>query len=445
MLRWTKGKKDEAPTSRPVAEGTAKSVSPAPPAGGGRPVEAEPAPPVKKSLPELLLSQGKVTEVQLQTALAKQRETGAFLGEILIQDGVLDESSLITFLAKHCKIPHLSLLDYLIDQDIVSLIPKDVCLQYRLLPIDKLGQNLTVAMVNPLDSTALEKVRQCCPDLRIKPILCAYNHFEAVTEKIFSEEMKRGPVELSASSLGLKIPKKSPPPAPQAVTPVSAPVDEVEKGIPEAVTEAAEIAASGIDLERERLLQGVFREPREAEAVGAASGRENSLSAQAPLDGAAGVVQDMAAVMMDSMRDTYAMLARRMELFRELSPEDVAMLFARGMTVEYERGQIIFEKGQPGREMFVILGGAVEIYDGDRVIAILERGDMFGEMALVSREPRSASVRAAITTSLLALNNDLVKATMPPKVAVQLLTNIVVTLSARLRQANEQWLIRQQS
>ena len=80
----------------------------------------------------------------------------------------------------------------------------------------------------------------------------------------------------------------------------------------------------------------------------------------------------MTTVMMDSMRDTYAMLARRMELFRGLDPEDVAKIFARGITVEYEAEQVIFEKGQAGKDLYVILGGEVQIYDEGREIARLD-------------------------------------------------------------------------
>ena len=62
--------------------------------------------------------------------------------------------------------------------------------------------------MNPLNAEALEKVRGLCPDLKIKPILCAYKHFEVVTAKLFSEgaNKKSGPLELTATSFGLKRP-----------------------------------------------------------------------------------------------------------------------------------------------------------------------------------------------------------------------------------------------
>jgi CRP-like cAMP-binding protein len=66
---------------------------------------------------------------------------------------------------------------------------------------------------------------------------------------------------------------------------------------------------------------------------------------------------------------------------------------------EYDAGETVFHEGDPGREMFVVLSGSVEIYrqtEGDQThsLATLGQGEMFGEMALVSEGRRFASARA---------------------------------------------------
>jgi hypothetical protein len=396
-----------------------------------------------ETLAKVLLEQGQVSKERLADALHKQEETGAFLGEILVEEGLLDEKSLISFLAKHCKIPHLSLLDYLIDKEIIDLVPQDICLRFRLLPIDRLGSNLTVAMVNPLDQHALEAVRAHCPSLRIKPILCAYQHWRTVTARLFASAGEEETPSLSASSLGLKIPRPAATAEDSAeAAPAESPQPEARPAPPDATDAPApkpDTAPPTQPVDGDAVFDAIFSESRETEQDEVAPAPEAPSTPQPETANAAasGIMSEMASVMMDSMRDTYAMLARRMELFRGLDPEDVARIFSRGMTLEVPAGKVIFEKGDEGDAMYVILGGALTISDDDKVLATLNRGDMFGEMALISNEVRSARACAAEDTSLLRLTSEIIHNVMPPEVSRQLLVNIVVTLSARLRRANE--------
>lgn len=435
MLRWTKSAKPDGAASPPA------SAPPSPPMptreSGPEPPPHDGLPP-RRGLADVLLEAGKVSREQLDHALKVQAETGEFLGEILVREGILDERSLTSFLAKYCKIPHLSLLDYLIDKEVVRLLPKEFCLHYRVLPIDKLGQNLTVAMVNPLNAEALDKVRELCPDLRIKPILCAYKHFVLVTEKVFAEKESGGPVELTASSLGLRIERAAPishvePALPADIPAATAPPEPIEEEIPEALEIPSELEERPFD--HDAVIADAFPAAAAPAATEAAAGASPALGEPAPA--ASGIMQELASVMMDSMRDTYNMLARRVELFRGVEPEDVAKIFARGMTEEYEAGHVLFQKGDPGDKLYVILGGSVEVFDGGRVIAVLSRGDMVGEMALLSKAPRSAGVRTRETTSLLALSDEIIWSVIPREVSMRLLINIVVTLSERLRRANQ--------
>lgn len=416
MLRWNKSQEKQDNSGQPSAHPHAEQ----PPRPVVRPAVATPE---RKSLPQLLLEEGKVSAEQLERLIQRQKETGVFLGELLVEEGVFEEQSLISFLAKYCKIPHLSLLDYLIDPGILELIPREVCIEYRLLPIDKMGSNLTVAMVNPLDTRALEKIRALCPDLRIKPILCAYKHFETVTARVFgASDIKKKSVDLSASSFGLRIPRAT---VKTADTTAKTREDQATVSAPATPDKPAPTEKH---MNSDALVDNVFnatappKEPEEPRGSAA--------------DSLSNIMEELTTVMMDSMRDTYDMLARRMELFNGLKADDVAKIFARGDTIELEADQVIFKKGEPGTCMYIILGGGVLIYDEDREIARLARGDMFGEMALVSHEPRSASARAAESSSLLALSMDIIRDVMPRDVSVQLLINIVITLSARLRQAN---------
>jgi len=173
---------------------------------------------IPQRLTDLLLGAQLVTQAQLNEAEEERAKSGEFLCKILVQHKFTTQDEINTCFVKLCKIPHISLLDYDVGAEVLKLIPKESCLNYGLLPIDKLGRILTVAMVDPLDNEALEAVRTLCPDLRIKPILCDWSHFEQAAQKYFAEEKKGG--QESMASFGLaKLPprpasKPTPAPAP---------------------------------------------------------------------------------------------------------------------------------------------------------------------------------------------------------------------------------------
>jgi hypothetical protein len=462
MLGWNKSKKPDekkagAPKAAPVpAQASAPRQQATPrPAQPSRPAQAP-----QRSLPAMLLQQGKASREQLEKALAKQKETGEFLGEILVEEGILDESSLLTFLAKYCKIPHLSLLDYLIDTEVAALVPKEVCLQYRLIPIDKLGRNLTIAMVNPLNTQALQTVQQICPELRIKPILCAHKHFETVAAKVFGEQKRAsGGVDLSASSFGIKLspeekkayaernaaahapaPKETPKPAsakeeeiPDAIA-VESKSDFAEAKMNDSGSHKVRFSGEQTDEKTEE--PDMNTETVFAQVFHGDVADEANLAEAHDDDAPEKILEDVTKVMMDSMRDTYEILARRMELFRGIDPENIARIFARGMTVEYEAGEVIFKKEQMGESLYLILNGSVAIEQDGQELALLGQGDMFGEMALISQGKRSADAIARDNISLLALKMDVIHNIMPRDVSVQILVNIILTLSRRLQEAN---------
>ncbi len=145
----------------------------------------------RKRLGELLLDEGIITKEQLQQALDQQRTDKGFIGQILVEQKTLSQDTLTNYLVKQCKIPHLNLLDYEIDDQALAQIPEEVCLEYHVLPIDKLGRILTLAMVDPLDTEALEKIKEQTPDLRIKPMLCNWDHFQAAIKRVFNKETQK--------------------------------------------------------------------------------------------------------------------------------------------------------------------------------------------------------------------------------------------------------------
>lgn len=132
----------------------------------------------------------------------------------------------------------------------------------------------------------------------------------------------------------------------------------------------------------------------------------------------------------------FEVLAKHVELFRGVAPDDVAKIFAKGTTLRVTKGDTIFIKGTTGNLMYIVLGGKVGIFDGHKLLASLTAGDMFGEMALINSEPRSATALAMEDSFLFALNEQTFQKLMTKSVAIRILLNIVSTLSHRLKNTN---------
>ncbi len=132
----------------------------------------------------------------------------------------------------------------------------------------------------------------------------------------------------------------------------------------------------------------------------------------------------------------YEELARRVPLFRGLSPEDVAKIMSKGMTMDVKKGDAVFYQGTVGNQMYVVLGGSVGLFDGKKHLATLRAGDMFGEMALINNEPRSATATAAEDCRLFVLSETTFQKLMTKKAAIRILLNIIGTMSKRLRDMN---------
>lgn len=133
----------------------------------------------------------------------------------------------------------------------------------------------------------------------------------------------------------------------------------------------------------------------------------------------------------------WAMLARNVDLFKGLDPDDVGRIFARGVTMVAQKGQTLFYKGTSGEQMYVVMAGTINLLDGDKLIATLKTGDTLGEMALISNEPRSATAVAAEDSKLFVLTETTFQKLMTKRVAIRILLNIIGTLSNRIRESNK--------
>ena len=137
----------------------------------------------------------------------------------------------------------------------------------------------------------------------------------------------------------------------------------------------------------------------------------------------------------------------KIRLFREqgISRKELITLAAFSKERRFSSGASIFQEGDEGSEMYVILEGRVIISKyipgaGEEALAILERGDFFGEMSLIDGEPRSADARAyGGPLTVLALDQATVHEVigMDPHAALEFLQLLCRLIANRLREIDE--------
>jgi len=131
-------------------------------------------------------------------------------------------------------------------------------------------------------------------------------------------------------------------------------------------------------------------------------------------------------------------------LFENLNDAELDALIEITSCQQYQKGEIIFRKDEPGDTLYLILEGAVRVSViletiGEEVLAILRKGAHFGEMALVDKGPRSATVIAHENSQLLRLSKDKFDALLAcnKETVVKILRNMVKAFTSRIRDTDQ--------
>ncbi len=108
---------------------------------------------------ELLVKENLITPLQLKNAVTAQRSSGGRLGHELTKLGYIEENELIAFLSKQYSVPSINLSEFEIDQEVLKVLPKEVVTRHQVIPVNRTGSTLIVAMADPSNIYAVDDIK----------------------------------------------------------------------------------------------------------------------------------------------------------------------------------------------------------------------------------------------------------------------------------------------
>ena len=116
--------------------------------------------PKHQRLGEILLKRKVVERKHLARALKIQKKENVRIGEILTNMGVAGERDIVAALVVQCCFPYIAIDKYNINQEIINIISKDFALKHRVIPLDLVGNVLSLVTSNPLNETTVKELKE---------------------------------------------------------------------------------------------------------------------------------------------------------------------------------------------------------------------------------------------------------------------------------------------
>ena len=104
-------------------------------------------------------------------------------------------------------------------------------------------------------------------------------------------------------------------------------------------------------------------------------------------------------------KNTKIQLIKTIPLFARLSRKELEQVSALADEIDFPAGKEIIREGERGREFFVLLEGGADVIRGGEKIAHLAKGDFVGEIAVIARTPRNATVKTSEPTRALVITD----------------------------------------
>jgi type IV pilus assembly protein PilB len=139
-------------------------------------------------LGDILVKNNIITSEQLTAALQEQKMSGgqSKLGSILVKQGLVKEPDLVSFLSRQYGVPTISLAEYEIDPAVIKIIPAEVVQKYNLVPVNRAGSTLIVAVSDPSNLFAIEDIK-FMTSYNVEMVVTAESDIKGAIDKYYDQ------------------------------------------------------------------------------------------------------------------------------------------------------------------------------------------------------------------------------------------------------------------
>jgi len=146
---------------------------------------------VDKYFGDILIHSGRLDKERLQYALSLQRSSKTCLltGQILVSSGYIKEEDVMVGLTVQYGFPFLPLDEYEVDKSLMSMLPIEFAQKYNIVPVEKIGNSLSIAMVNPLEREVIEEIRDIT-NCHVTVFICTQSAIRNKIKLLYKHEDK---------------------------------------------------------------------------------------------------------------------------------------------------------------------------------------------------------------------------------------------------------------
>jgi type IV pilus assembly protein PilB len=157
-----------------------------------------------KKIGEILIENGSITQKQLGEALdCQKKQPAVLLGKVLIELGYVSEEDIVVAVATQFNVPYLPIGNFSLNETVESLMPKELIQKHVCVPLERIGNLLTVVMADPTNDQATQEIEEATK-CRIQAFVATASEIAAVIKERFNLSISQTP------ELAEKIVKKTP-------------------------------------------------------------------------------------------------------------------------------------------------------------------------------------------------------------------------------------------